>query len=455
MYVIGLLSGTSADGIDAALCKIDGAPPNLTLRLVRAQTIAYDAQLRERILAAMRRGSAGTDEVCQLNFAIGEAFAQAALAVAQGEPVDLIGSHGQTVWHQVEADGRVSATLQIGEPAVIAERTGATVISSFRARDVAAGGQGAPLVGYLDWLLLRHPTDWRAVQNIGGIGNVTFLPPTSSSINLTPHESHLTTSRTPLRKRRGDGGEVNPALQVAAISDVYLSAFDTGPGNALIDSAMTIITCGAARYDDGGRFAAQGEIDSAWLDALMQHPYFQQPPPKTTGRELFGTDYAEQLVHDGRTRGLTDADIVANITALTAHSIAAACRDFAPAPVTECILAGGGRHNATLVRMLEQQLAPARVSRSEDHGIDGDFKEALLFALLAYETWHNRPGCLPEQTGARHASVLGSITPGANFARLFRNVATVATIEGHGNEQGGSPPSSTKTFARGEPLVRC
>ncbi|MDX2141300.1 MAG: anhydro-N-acetylmuramic acid kinase [Chloroflexota bacterium] len=408
MRVIGLLSGTSADGIDAALCEIGGAPPHLTMRLVRAQTIAYDARLRERILAAMRRGSAGADEVCLLNFAIGEAFAQAALTVAQGEPVDLIGSHGQTLWHQVEADGRVSATLQIGEPAVIAERTGATVINSFRARDVAAGGQGAPLVGYLDWLLLRHPTEWRAVQNIGGIGNVTFLPP----INLTPHKPNLTQNPTPLRARRGDGGEV------------HMLAFDTGPGNALIDSAMTIITDGSAHYDDGGRFAAQGSIDRAWLDRLLQHAYFRQPPPKTTGRELFGTDYAEQLVQDGRVRGLTDADSVATLTALTAHSIATAYRDFAPAPIAECILAGGGRHNATLVRMLEQQLAPARVSRSEDHGIDGDFKEALLFALLAYETWHNRPGCLPEQTGATHASILGSITPGANFAalmsRLFR-----------------------------------
>jgi anhydro-N-acetylmuramic acid kinase len=385
MRVIGLLSGTSADGIDAALCEIDGAPPHLSLRLVHAQTIAYDAPLRERILQAMRRGSAGADEMCQLNFAIGEAFAAAALTVAQGESVDLIGSHGQTVWHQVEADGRVSATLQIGEPAVIAERMGATVISSFRARDVAAGGQGAPLVGYFDWLLLRHPTEWRAVQNIGGIGNVTFLPP-------------------------------------LALANAHMLAFDTGPGNALIDSAMTIITGGAAHYDDGGRFAAQGSIDRHWLDALMEHTYFHQPPPKTTGRELFGTDYAEQLVQDGRVRGLTDADIVATLTAQTAQSIAAAYRDFAPVPIAECILAGGGRHNATLVRMLEQQLAPVRVSRSEDHGIDGDFKEALLFALLAYETWHNRPGCLPEQTGARHASVLGSITPGANFAALLNRL---------------------------------
>lgn len=385
LRVIGLISGTSADGIDAALCEIDGAPPHLSARIVRAQTVPYDPALRERVLTAMRPGAAGADEVCKLNFAVGEAFALAALAVSGSAEsgVDLIGSHGQTVWHQVEPDGRVSATLQIGEAAVIAERMGATVISSLRARDVAAGGQGAPLVSYLDWLLLRHARGWRAVQNIGGIGNVTFLPPHSQP-------------------------------------DADMIAFDTGPGNALIDSAVALLTDGRMSYDAGGAWAAQGEPDGAWLAELLTHPYYRLRPPKTTGREVFGTDYAHDLVRAGRARGLADADILATITRLTAESIAAAYRDFAPAPIAETIIGGGGRHNGTLMRMLADAIAPVNVRTSEDVGIDGDFKEALLFAVLAYESWHNRPGCLPAQTGAHHASVLGQITPGQNFADLVR-----------------------------------
>jgi anhydro-N-acetylmuramic acid kinase len=382
LRVVGLLSGTSADGIDAALCELDGAPPALTARITRTRMVPYAPDVRERILDAMRPGRADAAAICTLNFAIGEAFAGAALAVLEGETADLIGSHGQTLWHQVESDGRVSATLQIGEASVIAERTGITTVSGFRTRDVAAGGQGAPLIGYLDWLLLRQPGAWRAAQNIGGIGNVTFLPP----------------------------------LEAATAP---LIAFDTGPGNALIDSAVALLTGGQAQYDAGGRMALAGRVDAGWLAELLAHPYFALPPPKTTGREVFGADYAAQLVADGRARMLSDADVIATLTALTAHSIARAYRDFAPGRIEECILGGGGRHNAALAQSLSELLAPARVSRSEDHGIDGDFKEALLFALLAYETWHNRPGCLPEQTGARHASVLGQITPGANYETLL------------------------------------
>lgn len=381
LRVIGLISGTSADGIDAALCEIDGEPPHLTARIIRAETIAYAPDLRERVLAAMRPGKADAHAICVLNAEIAEAFAAAARQIAP-DGADLIGSHGQTVWHQVEPDGHVSATLQLGEASVIAERTGVTVVSNLRARDVAAGGQGAPLVGYLDWLLLRHPTAWRAAQNIGGIGNVTLLPPLS-------------------------------------MPDAQMICFDTGPGNALIDTLITLMTDGAQPYDDGGRFAAEGQVDAGWLDQLMQHPYFRQPPPKTTGRELFGSDYATQLLAEGRSRGLDDASISATITALTAESIADAMCRFSPAPVADCILGGGGRHNATLVSMLRERLSATTVSRSEDHGIDGDFKEALLFAVLAYETWHNRVGSLPEQTGARHASVLGQITPGANYRDLI------------------------------------
>ncbi|MCC7209839.1 MAG: anhydro-N-acetylmuramic acid kinase [Anaerolineae bacterium] len=383
LRVVGLISGTSADGIDAALCEIDGAPPRLSARILAAQTVPYDEALRRRVLDACQPGRAGADEICVLNAAVGEAFAAAVQRVAGDQAIDLIGSHGQTLWHQVEPDGRVTATFQVGEASILAERTGVTTVSNFRARDVAAGGQGAPLASYLDWLLLRHPTHWRAAQNIGGIGNVTFLPPLSHA-------------------------------------DAKMIAFDTGPGNALIDETMARLTAGRATYDDGGQFAAQGRPDEAWLADLLAHPYYRLAPPKTTGREVFGAAYADGLIAAGRARGLSDADLVATVTALTARSIADAYRNVAPAPVGEVILAGGGRHNRTLVGMIASLVAPSPVVTSEDVGIDGDFKEALLFALLAYETWHNRPGCLPEQTGARRASVLGQITPGANYEPLLR-----------------------------------
>lgn len=383
MRVLGMISGTSADGIDVALCEIEGAPPRLDVQIVHARTIPYDPGLRERVLTAMQPGAAGADVLCVLNFEIGEAFAQAALDLIEDEAVDLIGSHGQTVWHQFEADGKVSATLQIGESSVIAERTGRTTVADFRTRDVAAGGQGAPLASYLDWLLMRHDTAWRAVQNIGGIGNVTFLPPLSAP-------------------------------------DSRMIAFDTGPGNALIDSAITLLTNGRQSYDDGGQMAALGIVDEEWLAALMKHPYYAMPAPKSTGREVFSMDMAKNLVAEGRIRGLGDQAILATLTALTSESIAQAYRDFAPQPIAEVIVAGGGGHNRTLIEMLRQRVAPATVTLSSEAGIDGDYKEAMLFAVLAYETWHHRPGCLPEQTGAAHASVLGNITPGQYYVDLLR-----------------------------------
>jgi anhydro-N-acetylmuramic acid kinase len=297
--------------------------------------------------------------------------------------VDVMGSHGQTVWHSVLPDGTVDATLQLTEPAVLAERTGITIISNFRARDVAAGGQGAPLVSYLDWLLLRHPDHWRAVQNIGGIGNVTFLPPLSDNDSL------------PL-------------------------AFDTGPGNVLMDAAVTHLTGGAQTFDHDGRMAQSGQVDTTWLESLLQHPYYQRQPPKTTGRELFGTEMALQLVEEGQKRGLNQQDILATLTALTAHSIANAYRHFVPVPVGEVIIAGGGSNNPTLVGMLGEILKPTPLLTHEDIGLSSDHKEALLFALLAHETWHARPGNLPSMTGARHPVVMGQITPGANYADLVK-----------------------------------
>lgn len=388
MKIVGLISGTSADGIDVALCEITGAPPALEARILHAISHPYPDALQARVLNAIRPGNADTVEVCMLNAALGEQFAAAALAVVasagiQPDAIDLIGSHGQTVWHQVDEDGSVSSTLQLGEASTIAECTGITTVANFRPRDIAAGGQGAPLTSYADWLLLRAPDHWRAVQNIGGIGNVTFLPPLSD------------TASAPL-------------------------AFDTGPGNALMDSAMEQITGGAAHYDRDAALASKGTVDEGWLADLLHHPYYERRPPKTTGRELFSPEMAASLLDAGRARGLADPSILATLAALTVETIAGAYRQFAPGQVREVILGGGGARNPLLVRMLRERLVPAEVKTHEDIGVDSFNKEALVFALLAHETWHHRPGTHPALTGAHHASVLGQITPGANYVDLLR-----------------------------------
>ena len=388
MLVIGLISGTSADGIDTVLCDINGAPPNVSAKIVHAFTKPYDPALRQRILDCFAPETGRVDEVTRLNADIAEAFAASTLdliAEAKLKPseIALVGSHGQTVWHDVRPDGTAHATLQLGEGAILAERTGITTINNFRSRDIAVGGQGAPLTAYADWLLLRHPTQWRAVQNIGGIGNVTFLPPLSDEKSL------------PL-------------------------AFDTGPGNALLDSAMTILTGGAYTYDADSRLARSGNVQEDWLDTLLKHPYYERKPPKTTGRELFSKTMTQQLIIEGQRRGYGVPDIMATLTALTSASIADAYQRFQPAPIGEVILGGGGAHNLAMRDLLQGLLSPAAVLTHEDIGLNSDFKEGLVFALLAYETWHNRPGNLPTFTGASKPVVLGQITPGVNYTELIK-----------------------------------
>lgn len=391
MFIIGLMSGTSADGIDAALCEISGAPPHLQARIVHAIAYPYPEGFQARILAASQPVTR-IDELCRLNFLQAELFANAVHEVIAGagfrpQQVDLIGSHGQTFWHQVEADGQVSATLQLVDGSVLAERTGITTINNFRPRDIAAGGQGAPLTAYVDWLLLRHPTKWRAVQNIGGIGNVTFLPPLNDAVSLP-------------------------------------MAFDTGPGNALIDSIMMLLTNDRQTFDRDAQLARRGRIDEDWLQELLSHPYYDLKPPKTTGRELFSKAMATELITQGQARGNDASSILATITTLTAQTVADAYARFAPAPVEEVILGGGGRHNPVILDMLSGLLKPAQVMTHEAIGMDSDNKEALVFAVLAYETWHARPSTLPALTGASHPVVLGQIIPGDNYTSLLRRTWT-------------------------------
>jgi len=381
------MSGTSADGVDVALCDIHGAPHNLRAQLIQAHTAPYSPRMRQGILDCCAPESSHSEAVAQLHVDLAQVFADCLLdllarAGMSPQDVDLVGMHGHTIWHHVRADGSVSASLQIGEAAVIAERTQITTISNFRARDIAAGGQGAPLTSYVDWLLLRHDSHWRAIQNIGGMGNVTFLPPLSD----------------------------NASMPVA---------FDTGPGNALLDAAMSDISGGTTHYDRDGELARQGRVNEEWLESLLQHPFYARGYPKSTGRETFGSPAASQLLADARARGLHPSEILATLTALTANSIASAYRRFAPAPIAEVILGGGGRHNPIMRGMLQELLAPAELLAHEDIGYNSDFKEALVFAVLAHETWHARPATLPALTGARHPSILGQITPGANYLRLL------------------------------------
>ncbi len=379
MLVIGLMSGTSADGIDLAVVDISGAPPSIALKLIKHIQVDYEPELGAEIFACFRPESSGVDRLSRLNVALGEAYAAAVLTLIAGahlkpDDIDLVSSHGQTLWYDSPTNTIPGNVLTLGEGAVIAERTGITTISQLRSRDLAAGGRGAPLVSYLDWLLFRHSTNGRAIQNIGGIGNVTALPP----FNL----------------------------------DQAPFAFDTGPGNMIMDYCTSRMSNGGQSFDRDGRIAASGTVHDPLLAALMQEPYLRLPPPKTTGRELFGMQFGTVVWDRGQALGLTGADIVATATAFTAESIAVAYRTWIPWPVIELYVAGGGALNPTLLTMLQARLPNTQVKTHDALGIPAAAKESILFALLGYETWHGRPGSLPAFTGARHPAILGSISPG-------------------------------------------
>jgi anhydro-N-acetylmuramic acid kinase len=396
MLVIGLISGTSVDAIDAALVEIERADDELHAALRAFAMQPFEAAVRERVRALLPPNQGSTAEVCEVNVLLGEAFADAALAVAQQAGValaaiDLIASHGQTVYHQV-APGTVRSTLQLGAPAIIAERSGCTVAADFRVRDMAAGGEGAPLVPYLDALLFAHPQRARAIQNIGGIGNVTYLPATDGDVRTRYIASLPTTI-----------------------------AFDTGPGNVLIDEGVRLLSGGAAAFDRDGRMAAAGRVDEVLLAEWLQHPYFQRPPPKSTGREQWGPAEARQYVDQARARGLSPEDTVATLTALTARSIAHAYRAFL-GRVDEVLVGGGGVRNPALLRMLQQELPDIPVRAVDEVGLNADAKEAVAFSLIGYATLHGWAGNVPAATGATHPVVLGNITPGANYRALLTHV---------------------------------
>lgn len=370
------MSGTSLDGIDAALVEIEGDRPEW--RLLGFDTLPYPADRREEIHGCILEGDAAS--MTRLHARLGEWFADAVLRVCEGagvDPadVDLIGSHGQTVWHQPPQEAERGATLQLGDAATVAERTGIPVVSDFRSRDVAAGGEGAPLVSWVDQLLFTDD-HVRILQNIGGMSNLTRLPPR---------------------------GSTDPIV-----------AFDTGPGNALIDTAAELATNGRDRFDRDGELARHGTVDESLLTELMEDPFFKRRPPKSTGREAFGRRYVQTLVERRRPADRDAwADLTATLTALTARSIARAVEQWAaPGDEGEVVVSGGGARNSTLMAMLKEALDPVPVCTGEALGFEPEAKEALAFAVLAWAHVIGRPANVPSVTGADGPRVLGSYTPG-------------------------------------------
>ncbi len=391
--VIGLMSGTSADGVDAALVRISGSAEDLRASLVAFRTTPYEATLRRQILSLQERGALAVD-VCRMNFRLGRVFGEAAVDLVRRcrlrpEDVDLIASHGQTVCHLPPggplADMSGGATLQIGEPAVIADATGIPVVADFRAQDMAAGGQGAPLVAYADYALFRHSEKTRAIQNIGGIANVTVIP--------------------------AGGG----------IDDIV--AFDTGPGNMIIDALVTAITQGEKTFDEHGALSARGRVDDALLSWLIGHEYMSRRPPKSTGREEFGASFVAELLEKAQRDDVSAEDLLATSVAFTAASIAGSYKDFIllERNIDEVILGGGGSYNTTLRRMLQERLPGIPIYLHEDFGIPGEAKEALAFAVLGNETMLGRAANVPSASGARRPVILGKIVPPPPQAEQVRS----------------------------------
>jgi anhydro-N-acetylmuramic acid kinase len=383
--IIGLMSGTSCDGIDECLVKITGNCLSTEVDIIGFETYPYKNEIRELIFEASRKETGTVDKICRLNFILGKLFADAVREIAGKlsvplSEIDIVGSHGQTIYHisslKEKTDKEVRSTLQIGEPSIIAQETGVTTVADFRTRDIAAGGEGAPLVPYADFILFGRDVIGRAIQNIGGISNVTFLPADC---------------------------DINEII-----------AFDNGPGNMIIDRFAEIITDGRLTYDKDGELASKGTLDQDLLERLCTHPYLSKSPPKSTGREDFGFQFSDNLYKELRQDNIDILDVIATITAFTAKSISDSYRKFILPyyKIDEIIISGGGVRNPVLFQFLKDYLVDMSISKVDDFGIPSDAKEALAFAILANETISGNPGNVPSATGAKESVVLGKIIPG-------------------------------------------
>jgi anhydro-N-acetylmuramic acid kinase len=382
MLVLGIMSGTSADGMDVALAEISGAPPKLKTKLLHHTSRMMPAALRTEMLRVAEGAACTAGEISQLNFRLGMAFGDAAVSACKEfrvalPRVELVGSHGQTIFHQgrpVEFLGRRTAsTLQIGEPAVIAARTGITTVGDFRVADMAVGGQGAPLVPYADYLLYVDAKVGRVSLNLGGIGNVTVLP--------------------------------------AGARPGQVVAFDTGPGNMLMDALVWHFTKKKQKFDRGARLARQGAVNVKLLKELLRDPYLKLGPPKSTGREYYGRAYFQELLRLGKKHGAGPNDLIRTTTEFTVASVVDGLKRFVlkKTKITQLIVSGGGAKNPLVMAQLAAALTPIEVVASGKVGVPEEAKEAYAFALMAYETVHRRAGNLPSATGAEEEVVLGKI----------------------------------------------
>jgi anhydro-N-acetylmuramic acid kinase len=382
LIVAGVMSGTSADGINVALVRIQGRGFRSRFELLAHYEFPYPVNVRRAVLATMNAGSASVANLSRLNFLLGELYADAVRAAQRRARLDceLVGCHGQTLYHQggpaLFLGRRIACTWQSGEAAIVAAKIGVPVVSDFRPADMAAGGKGAPLVPFLDYALYRHRRYGRIVQNLGGIANLTAIPPR--------------------------------ALPEAVV------AFDTGPGNMVIDAVSEHLF--ERPFDRNGRIAARGEPIERVLQQLLRNPFFRQKPPKTAGREQFGREFVGELLR--LCRRADEHDIVATATALTARSIGVAVRKFVlplvepPVRFRELVVSGGGINNLTLMRMIREELAPLKmlVRTSDDFGLPSQAKEAVAFAMLAYQTWRHLPSNIPSATGAERPAILGKVS---------------------------------------------
>lgn len=390
MKVIGLISGTSSDGVDAALVDIQRRGGRPRIELIAFDVYPYPGSVQKKLIDLASGLPQSVANLCHLNFYIGELFADAARKIARKgriplAGIDLIGSHGQTVQHlpvpKWEGSWPVRSTLQIGEPSVIAERTGITTVADFRPRDMAAGGEGAPLTPYLHYLLFSNPKQSRAIVNIGGISNVTYLKA---------------------------GASLEETL-----------AFDMGPGNMLIDGLVQAVTAGRKEIDRGGKIARKGKVDADLLSELMRHPFIQRKPPKSTGREVFGLQMVTSLLQSAQGRRIVPEDLIATATAFTASAISENIQRFIikRGDLKEVIVGGGGVKNPVLMEGISERLSPVPVKPFEAVGHESRAIEAMTFALLAYQTFNLQPTNIPTVTGARRPVLLGKIIPGNFFGR--------------------------------------
>ncbi|MEM6424790.1 MAG: anhydro-N-acetylmuramic acid kinase [Cyanobacteria bacterium P01_D01_bin.128] len=381
MKVIGLISGTSVDGIDAALVEITGTEYDLSVRLIHGETYSYDEAIRDHLLAIALGKSITLDALAALDDAVANAFGQAAIRLQsgqlEGDRAGLIGSHGQTVFHRPAQPGALGYSLQLGRGDSIAKIAGLPTVYNFRAADIARGGQGAPLVPPIDACLLGDQSRDRCVQNIGGISNATYLP------------------------AKGDIA-TQPWL-------AQILGWDTGPGNSLIDLAVARFSQGELSYDAQGAWAAQGEPRAVLVEAWLQDDYFQQLPPKSTGREWFGAAFLQRCLDQGQARQLAEADLLASLTDFTAAAIVQEYARYLPKIPDQVLLCGGGSRNLYLRERLRARLPSAEIITTDDCGLSVTFKEAIAFAVLAYWRWHGVPSNLPKVTGAANRVSLGEI----------------------------------------------